>query len=381
MRVLAVCESPPTVDRRYGNGSTLISHHVLSNLPPDFELDLVWFADRPVVPSPSLEARCETFESLELRRDRATRSVLATGLPRASWLRCGRYHRDRVAALARASDLVYFHGLHTFPLACDTSVPVVVNEVDPWSLYWADRAGRRRGARAWYDRVQARRAAHLERRAASKAARYIVVNPDDARVLEETLGRRVDPIPNGAPRPGAAADPTPEPVLAFVGSLDYPPNVDAARFLADRVLPAVRRTVPEARLVIAGRRPLPDVAALAGRAVEIRGDVDDVREVFRGAVAAVYPGVAGRGTKNSVLEAMAAGCPVVATPQSARGIDRSALAVVERERVAEAVIALIGDERTRCELAAAGRAAVTRLPGWPEVAHIYGALFREAATR
>jgi len=50
MKVLAVCESPPTTDSTYGNGSTLITARLLPALPPFIELHVAYFEDRPACP-------------------------------------------------------------------------------------------------------------------------------------------------------------------------------------------------------------------------------------------------------------------------------------------------------------------------------------------
>lgn len=379
-RVLAVCESPPTIDAVHGNGSTLIAHHVLSRLPDDMELRVVWFADRDVVPSPEVQARSAMTMGLALRDPRAALAAQAlTALPRASWQRAGRVAMQTVAALARDADVAYVHGLHAFPLvhAVGGDVRVVVNEVDPWSLFWRDRASSRGGPRRWYDLLQARRAARLEAETARRADAYVVVNADDARAL----GPHVTAIPNGITRVGdveRTVPPTGRPVLAFVGTLDYAPNVDAARRLVHDVLPSVRG----ARVVIAGRRPTEEVIALADvEGVEVRADVPDVGEVFASASIAVFAGEHGRGTKNSVLDALAAGCPVVAAPGAVRGIPPGGhLVVAEATEIGNVIAGLLADPERTERLSVAARRFAASLPTWDDVAARYAELLRPAGT-
>lgn len=383
MRLLAVCESPPTLDPGTANGATLISAQVLPRLADDVEIDLLWFADRAAEPSPELLARCRSVTRLPLR---STRAALAaspvTSLPRATWQRAGA--DDLVRRRAADADVVYLHGLHVFSPAATLSAPVVAHEIDPWSHYWSERAAQTGGARGLYDRVQARRARRLEREVGAVAARYVVVNRDDAARLSAELGRDVDGVPNGvdlarfAPRREDEVDPD---LLVLVGTLDYPPNVAAVTELCTQVLPRVRARRPQTRLVVAGRRPVAQVRALAGDGVEVLGQVDDVRDVYARGAVAVYPGALGRGTKNTVLEALAVGCPVVCSPEAARGLPpgEHLLLGADPEQLARHVLDLLDDPERRARVGQAAAAVAHALPDWDRVADTYEGLLRAAA--
>ncbi|MCU1378630.1 MAG: glycosyltransferase [Acidimicrobiales bacterium] len=387
MKVLAVCEAPPTVDERAGDGSTLISREVLSRLPDDVELDLLYFADRDVAADPAVRDRCGRIGVLELRP--ALAAALSLPLhrhPRASWRREGGGARRVVEAWSAGVDVTYLHGLHAFGVASASQAPLVVNEVDPWSVYWDERARRRGMAGAAYDRLQAGRARRLERTTAVLASGYVVVNATDGATLAALLGRPIDVIPNGitnAPElPAPVVLEARTPVVAFVGTLDYAPNVDAARRLAREILPELRRRVPGARLVLAGRRPTAEVCRLAGDGVEVRADVPSVAEVFGQAAVAAYPTVLGRGTKNSVLEALASGCPVVATPAAASGVEPGPhlSVVVTPEAMVARLAELLTDEAARQGAARSARSAVATRPGWDDVAVRYTEVLRRAVS-
>ena len=386
MRVLAVCESPPTLDPAEANGSTLIPAQVLPRLSADVEVDLLWFQDRAAPPDRAVLARCEVARALPLRPGRLALAAQAgTRLPRATWQRAG--HSDLVRRLGARADVVYLHGLHVFghAVAVAQAAPVVVQEVDPWSQYWRQRAHERRGPAAAYDASQARRAERLERQVAAVATEYLVVSHRDAEDLGRRLGRKVVAVPNGVERRAAeAAGASAEEcdLLVFVGTLDYPPNVAAVHELATQVLPLVRRERPGARLLVAGRRPTDAVRALEGAAVQVVGAVDDVHEVFSRAAVAVYPGRLGRGTKNTPLEALAAGCPVVATPEAARGLPQGDHLLLGREPIelAAHVLALLADDGRRRALRRSAAAAVRDLPPWEETASRYEQLLRGAAS-
>jgi glycosyltransferase involved in cell wall biosynthesis len=112
-----------------------------------------------------------------------------------------------------------------------------------------------------------------------------------------------------------------EPACIFVGQMDYWPNVDAVTWFADEVWRAVRSACPEARFTILGRRPTEQVRRLADRpGIEVIADVPDVRSYVARSAVAIAPLRIARGIQNKVLEAMAMGKAVVASPQALEGI-------------------------------------------------------------
>ncbi|MCA0035155.1 glycosyltransferase [Mesorhizobium sp. B263B2A] len=172
----------------------------------------------------------------------------------------------------------------------------------------------------------------LERKALSLVDRVWVCSNLDRQKLMR-LSRHKIPIhvvPNGIPQTGDVPTHLPAepstgngfPVIVFIGHLAYPPNVDAAQRLAGVILPRIRNALPDARLVLAGRTPRPAVQALARLpGVELIEDPADVAPLLSSAHLTVVPLTAGGGTRIKILEAMAAGVPVIATPIAAEGLD------------------------------------------------------------
>ncbi len=109
--------------------------------------------------------------------------------------------------------------------------------------------------------------------------------------------------------------------VCFLGGYRHPPNVDAATFFARDVLPLLRARLPGVRFVAAGANPGADVRALAGAAVEVTGQVDDLRRVFDRVRVFVCPVRYGAGTKGKITAAMAYGLPVVSTACGIEGMD------------------------------------------------------------
>ena len=153
------------------------------------------------------------------------------------------------------------------------------------------------------------------------------------------------------------------PTFVFVGAMDYRPNIDAARWFADAVWPTILAGSPNARFLIVGSKPLPEVQALGGRpGIIVTGRVADVRPYLAAASVVVAPLLIARGVQNKVLEAMAMGKAVVVTPQAHEGIDaepgRDLLVEAGAQGFAAACLALAADP---VRAAAIGHAARARM--------------------
>jgi glycosyltransferase involved in cell wall biosynthesis len=145
------------------------------------------------------------------------------------------------------------------------------------------------------------------------------------------------------------SQPTPSELLLFVGRLTYPPNLDAALWLAEAIFPRVLAARPNAQLAIVGSNPPEALRALAGSAIEITGYVNDqalVRYYDKSRVAMV-PLRFGAGVKGKVAEAMSTGVPVVMTRIGAQGLSGLPKSIPVRndpDKLAKAAIALLVDD-------------------------------------
>jgi len=112
-----------------------------------------------------------------------------------------------------------------------------------------------------------------------------------------------------------------ENLIVFTGTMDHPPNVDAATFFAHSVLPHVQDAVPNAEFWVVGRDPTPQVQALAALpGVVVTGFVPDIRAYLRKAAVIVAPIRYGSGMRNKILEAWATQKCVVSTSVGAEGL-------------------------------------------------------------
>jgi glycosyltransferase involved in cell wall biosynthesis len=215
-------------------------------------------------------------------------------------------------------------------------------------------------------------------------ARAVVVSEQDAAELRGILPTlRIEVIANGVDLPAAQTteggrDPL---LLLFTGNFAYAPNIDAAQFLAQVLLPQVRAQFPKAHLALVGSNPPEAVRALANAHVEVTGSVPDLTPWLARAAVYVCPLRFGAGIKNKVLEALAHGCAVAATPLSADGIaarHEEELLIATPDTMSAAVIRLLRDPTLRQRLGAAGRALVATRYTWAQVAQAYEQLYGAA---
>jgi glycosyltransferase involved in cell wall biosynthesis len=196
-------------------------------------------------------------------------------------------------------------------------------------------------------------------------------------------------VPNGVdlarlPFERGGRDPA---TVVFTGNMGYFSNVNAACWFAERVHPLVRRRVTDARFLVIGARPTGRVRRLARAdpSVRVLGFVEDLRPHFRTATVAVAPMLAGAGQQFKVIEAMASGTPVVATPVAAEALgarDGDVLLVAATpEAFAEALVGLLQDPGRADRLAVSARCFVESRYTWERSTALLEELHEAARSR
>jgi glycosyltransferase involved in cell wall biosynthesis len=139
--------------------------------------------------------------------------------------------------------------------------------------------------------------------------------------------------------------------LLFVGNLNYYPNVDAVRFLADEIVPRLDPRHFEVWVAGGGKARLSD-------GIRWLGYVDDLGAVYQQADAAIVPIRAGGGTRIKIIEALAYGLPVISTAIGREGLDVDLLAAETAQDFANAARRLRAETGLRDQLATAGQEMV-----------------------
>jgi polysaccharide biosynthesis protein PslH len=267
-------------------------------------------------------------------------------------------------------DVAHLQLVRLAPLApALASVPTVVDFVDALSLNIARRASRDLAPLRPLWRMEADRLRRAEAALLDRVGQGVVVSEADRQAMGGD--ERLAVVPNGVDserfpfdgRRREGAD------VVFTGNLGYFANADGASWFAREVFPLVRRRVAGARFRIAGARPGRMVRGL-GRldGVLVMGEVADMAEPLARARVSVAPLRTGSGQQSKLLEAMACGTPVVASPLAASGmdaVDGEHLLVAEgADATATAVVRLLEDDALAGRLAASARRLVEERYTW-----------------
>jgi len=247
-----------------------------------------------------------------------------------------------------------------------------------WELAGTGRAAESRASlqyRAYASRERRLRLKE-ERAAAARADRVLTVSRRDRDRLSLVAPSAViNVIPNGVDTVAFQPSDRPEyqraDELIFVGKLDYGPNVDGLLWFVREVWPIVRLARPSAQLRVVGRDPNAAVLALDERAgIRVVGEVADTRPHLEAAAVAIVPLRRGGGTRLKILEALAAGRPVVSTTVGAEGLDLPSDAISTTdgaEEFAREVLDLLSDPVRRAAMSRRGRTAVCDHFGWDSI--------------
>jgi sugar transferase (PEP-CTERM/EpsH1 system associated) len=168
--------------------------------------------------------------------------------------------------------------------------------------------------------------------------------------------------------------------LVFCAKLDYYPNSQAIVDFCQNVLPLIWKRRPQVRLTIVGNGPPASVHALSvDNRISVIGYVPDTRPYLGRASVALAPLKVAVGIQNKVLEALAMGTPLVATPASCRALQVSdgehLLMAEENHAYAEAILKLLEEPLLAQNLGIAGRQYMKEHHGWMEAANTLSDLY------
>jgi polysaccharide biosynthesis protein PslH len=367
-KVLVAAPFPPRLDGRHGGSRALAQ--LLMRLCGRHSIGLIVLKahDEQGVDE-NLRARCAFVEEVEIPppgRSPAARLIsrarlraaLVRGVPTWAALRSADGLAGRLEELVRTwrPDVVQldYRIMGQVLPAIPRSTPRLLVDLDPVS---SDAQ-----VASLLAPLEARAWSALGRSVARQVDALVVLTEHDRATIEE-----LDPaapvacIPLGYDIPERPLNPsgTNDHEIIYVGSFIHPPNVDAAMRLVEDIFPRVRARVPDATLKLVGSYTCARVDAARGDAVEVLHDVPDVRPYLDAAAVFVAPVRTGGGMRVKVLEALAYGKALVATPLSIEGLDLEAgkhvfVGTTDAE-LADAIVDLLLDRERRTAVATAGR--------------------------
>ena len=209
---------------------------------------------------------------------------------------------------------------------------IIIDLVDVDSEKWRLYAAHEKGLFKWLYNRESKKLLAYEKKCTSLSKHTILVSEKEAelyRSLAPEYVKKIHGIANGIDADFfdpqldyLAVGPNNAPIVTMTGAMDYKPNIDAAHWFAQEILPIIQKKIPTTQFYIVGSAPAGSIVKLAkNEAITVTGRVEDVRPYIASAKCIVAPIRIARGIQNKVLEGMAMGKTVIATPQAFEGID------------------------------------------------------------
>jgi sugar transferase (PEP-CTERM/EpsH1 system associated) len=158
--------------------------------------------------------------------------------------------------------------------------------------------------------------------------------------------------------------------VVFTGNMGYPPNIDAAVYLVNEIMPLVWGKIPDAKVLLAGASPDIKVKALEKKNVTVSGWIDDIRDAYASAKVFIAPMRIGTGLQNKLLEAMSMKIPSITTSLANGALNaengKHILIGDNAGELASSIIRLLTDERLSVKIAEAGYNFVHKNYSWKE---------------
>ncbi len=377
MKILYVCHRFPFPPQR---GGKIRPFNMIKHLAQKHQVTVASLvrSDQEAHDGAGLAEYCAQFEMVRVDAPIQTLRMVAR-LPTFTPSSMGYFYSGELASridalLARNRfDLILVHcsSVAQYVSAVE-GVPKILDFGDMDSQKWLEYARYKPFPLSLGYRLEAAKLARAERRLARRFDMCTATTHAEWRTLQDYgTGVASDWFPNGVDsgyfRPsGTAHDPD---TIAFVGRMDYYPNQECMIDFCARVMPRLRATRPELKLLIVGADPAPSIQRLGSLpGVTVTGSVPDVRPFLHRSALMVVPLNIARGTQNKILEAMASGLPVVTSRAAAGGVDAKDqehfLVASTPDDYAAAILRLIDNPAERQRLARAGRERMLSNHAW-----------------
>lgn len=248
--------------------------------------------------------------------------------------------------------LIHFETLNTAPLSTGLGdIPWVMTAQNVESANAFSQA--RRDNKATYRlkaHLEAVKLKDWERKWVERSPVCVVVSElDKERFLEFAPRGNYFVVPNGVDaqgyQPSSGIERSKERLL-FFGNLGYPPNVTGLAWFIDQVYPRIKEEIPAVTLEIVGAHATQDwINQVHIEGIHFTGFVEDIKPALWSSTLCIVPLFSGGGTRLKILEAMAAGLPVVSTTIGMEGLDlrpgKDLLVADGMDEFADAVIMLL----------------------------------------
>ncbi len=369
-------------------GDKLRAFHQIRCLSKNNDIVLCALSDSPVHPDAIkiLSEFCSEVHIIPIRKAGMVFNVMKAflnGMP----MQVGYFYRSsarkKIESLIKNCnpDHVFCQLIRVSEYVKQVNVPKTLDYQDIFSMGVKRRAETTSSLMSLFFKMEYKRLEHYEHDIFGSFDHKTIISLPDRDLLPHPSRSEVVIIPNGvdhdyfSPR---LKQKTYD--IVFTGNMGYPPNIDAARFIAEDIFPLVLKQVPGATLLIAGATPHARVQALQSRQITVTGWLPDIRDSYASSRIFIAPMRIGTGLQNKLLEAMAMKIPCITS-----ALANQALGAAENTEIllgsnareyADHIIRLLQDESYARTLAEKGHAFVKRVFSWEQSTEAMEKLFR-----
>lgn len=220
-----------------------------------------------------------------------------------------------------------------------------------------------------------------------KATRVVAMSESDKNIMAQMVPNlHIDLVPNGVDTKFFSFKKLNKmhgSILLFVGNFKWLQNREAVEILVKQIWPRIVKRIPQAKLWIVGRFPSREIMKFAAKNIIVSYDIDDIRSVYHHADLLIAPIYGPGGTRYKILEAMAAGLPVVTTPTGIEGLgaqnNKDAAVAQTPEQLAQVAVKVLKNIKLYKELSVNGRKLIEKNFDWKAIAIALDRIYREAS--
>lgn len=365
-------------------GDKLRAYHQIVELAKRHDIYLFCVSHKKVAPGDIdvLRPYCKEIRIVPVNRFVAAKNIVANWLASKS-LQLGYWNTVATKCAYRKfeaqvqPDVVYNQMVRTMPLVARSHYPKVMDFQDALSLNAERRMERSKGLWRYILHYEFKMLRSSEYNAFSLFDDLTIISDVDSEAIPHKKNGEIKIVPNGVDfdyfspeaeiknlKPEETYD------ILFAGNMSYAPNVNAARYLVEEIMPLVWAKRPQTTVLLAGAAPKHSVSRLADDSrVVVSGWLDDIRTAYASSHIFIAPMRIGSGLQNKLLEAMAMRLPCVTTPicnSSLRAQDgRQVLVGNTPAQLADSLLSLLLDPQRADALANEGLRFVHQNYGWP----------------
>jgi sugar transferase (PEP-CTERM/EpsH1 system associated) len=299
--------------------------------------------------------------------------------------RCSAQKKITTIILKCSPDHIYCQLTRVSDYVKDSKIPKTLDYQDVFSMGAKRRAETSSPLMKLFFMMEYKRLLRYEHDIFNKFDHKTIISLPDRDLLPHPSRGEVVIIPNGVDHEFFSPVKRPKTHdILFTGNMGYPPNIDAARFIAEKIYPLVLNTFPEAKLLIAGANPHPKILALQSSNITVTGWIPDIRDSYASSRIFIAPMRIGTGLQNKLLEAMAMELPCITSV-----LANQALGAKENDEIligttaaeyANHIIKLLKDQEFAKSLAKNGHIFVKKIFSWENSTQLLLQLFDTSKT-